>query len=81
MLRVDMNTLGFDSVNKYAIGDENSRYTNTIGIFSKISFARMHHEISGLQIKVRRGPDSPPDRWIDLLYDTIKEINGYGGAE
>ena len=80
MLRVDMKTLGFDSVNKYAIGDENSRYTNTIGIFSKISFARMHHEISGLQIKVRRGPDSP-SRWIDLLYDTIKEINGYGGAE
>lgn len=81
MLRVDMKTLGFDSVNKYAIGDENSRYTNTIGIFSKISFARMHHEISGLQIKVRRGPDSPSNRWIDLLYDTIKEINGYGGAE
>ena len=75
-----MKTLGFERVNKYAIGDENSRYTNTIGIFSKISFARMHHEISGLQIKVRRGPDSPSNR-IDLLYDTIKEINGYGGAE
>ena len=80
MLRVDMENLGFDSVNKYAIGDENSRYTNTVGIFSKISFARMHHEISGLQIKVRREPDSPSyDKWKGL-YDTIKMINGYGGA-
>ena len=73
MLRVDMKTLGFDSVNKYAIGDENSRYTNTIGIFSRISFARMHHEISGLQIKVRREPDSPSNRWIDLLMTRSKK--------
>ena len=81
MLRVDMENLGFDSINKYAIGDENSRYTNTVGIFSKISLARMHHEISGLQIKVRREHDVPShDKWKDL-YDTIKEINGYGGAQ
>lgn len=78
MLRVDMENLGFDSVNKYAIGDENFRYTNTIGIFSKISFARMHHEISRLQIKVRRELDGPShDKWKGL-YNTIKMINGYG---
>lgn len=54
---------------------------NTIGIFSKISLARMHHEISGLQINVRRDPDSPShEKWKEL-YDTIKEINGYGGAQ
>ena len=80
MLRVDMENLGFDSVNKYAIGDENSRYTNTIGIFSKISLARMHNEISGLQINVRRDPDAPShEKWREL-YNTIKKINGYGGA-
>ena len=81
MLRVDMENLGFDSVNKYAIGDENSRYTNTIGIFSKISLARMHHDISGLQIKVRRDPDVPSNKKWRELYNTIKEINGYGGAK
>lgn len=81
MLRVDMENLGFDSVNKYAIGDENSRYTNTIGIFSKISLARMHHDISGLQIKVRRDPDVPSNEKWRELYNTIKEINGYGGAK
>ena len=81
MLRVDMENLGFDSINKYAIGDENSRYTNTVAMFSKISFARMHNEIAGLQIKVRRDPDIPSnDKWKDL-YDSIKEINGYGGAK
>ena len=78
MLRVDMDNLGFDSINKYAIGDENSRYTNTIALFSKISFARIHNEISGLQIKVRRSSDSPSnEKWMDL-YNSIKKINGYG---
>lgn len=81
MLRVDMENLGFDSVNKYSIGEGNSRYTNVIGIFSKISLARMHYEISGLQIKVRRDPDvSSNEKWREL-YNTIKEINGYGGAK
>ena len=81
MLRVDMENLGFDSINKYAIGDENSRYTNTVAMFSKISFARMHNEISGLQIKVRKEPDTPSnEKWNDL-YKAIKEINGYGGAK
>lgn len=81
MLRVDMENLGFDSVNKYATGDENSRYTNTIGIFTKISLARMHHEISSLQINVRREPDAPShEKWKEL-YETIKEINGYGGSQ
>ena len=81
MLRVDMENLGFDSINKYAIGDDNSRYTNTVAMFSKISFSRMHNEIAGLQIKVRRESDSPSNpKWTDL-YNTIKEINGYGGAK
>lgn len=77
MIRVDMKNLGFDSINKYAIGDENnSRYTNTIAIFSKISFARLHTEVSSLQIKVKRDPDqAAASDWSDL-YSTIKEING-----
>ncbi len=81
MLRVDMETLGFDTVNKYAVGDENTRYTNSISIFSKISLARMHHEISGLQIKVCRDDDAPAQgKWREL-YDTIKNMNGYGGTQ
>lgn len=77
MLRVDMENLGFDSINKYAIGnDENSRYTNAIAMFSKISFARLHNEISSLQIKVKREPDrANNEKWNDL-YKKLKIMNG-----
>lgn len=77
MIRVDMENLGFDSINKYAIGDEtNQRYSNTIAMFSKISFARIHTEIAGLQIKVLRDSDSAAsDKWNEL-YSKLKEMNG-----
>ena len=77
MLRVDMENLGFDSVNKYAIGDkENSRYTNAIPMFAKISFARLHNEISGLQIRVKRENDAPTSSKWKWLYQKLKDING-----
>ena len=77
MIRVDMENLGFDSINKYAIGnDENSRYTNAIAMFSKISFARLHSEISSLQIRVKRNPDrANHDKWNNL-YNKLKIMNG-----
>lgn len=77
MIRVDMENLGFDSINKYAIGnDENSRYTNSVAVFSKISFARLHNEISSLQIKVKREPDTANhEKWNDL-YKKLKILNG-----
>ena len=77
MLRIDMENLGFDSINKYAIGDAgNSRYTNTIPMFAKISFARLHNEISGLQIKVKREGDAPTSSKWKALYQKLKVING-----
>lgn len=81
MVRVDMENLGFDSINKYAIGEDNGKYTNCIPIFSKISFARMHQEISGIPIKIKRESNAPSsDKWA-TLYDAIKNMNGYGGAK
>jgi len=80
MLRVDMENLGFDSVNKYAIGDDNSRYTNSIGIFAKISLARMHYEISGLQIKIQWNPNNKTEKWRNV-YNMLETINGYGGTK
>ena len=77
MIRVDMENLGFDSINKYAIGDEsNQRYSNTIPMFAKISFARLHTEISGLQIKVKRDTDAPASEKWRPLYTKLKELNG-----
>ena len=77
MLRVDMKNLGFNSINKYAIGEEtNSNYTNKIAIFSKINYARMHNEISNIQIDLKRNTKN--EKWDDL-YTNIEKINGYGG--
>lgn len=74
MLRVDMENLGFDSINCYAIGDENNRYTNTIAMFQRINLARKHSEISSLQIKVL--PNSKkPENWSEL-FDKLKNIVG-----
>ena len=76
MLRVDLKNLGYDSINKYAIGDSsNSKYTNRIEMFSKISFARLHNEISSLQIKVIRNQGEVSEKW-EYLYKELKKMNG-----
>ena len=74
MLRVDMENLGFDSINRYAIGDENSRYTNMIAMFQKINLARKHSEISSLQIKVSAN-SKDSSNWSEL-YGKLKDIVG-----
>lgn len=77
MVRVDMENLGFDSINKYAVGDaSNTRYTNAIPMFAKISQARLHNEISGLQVKVRRNGDMPASGKWKGLYLQLKKLNG-----
>lgn len=81
MIRVDMENLGFDSINKYAVGDDaGSRYTNIVPMFSKISFARLHNEIANLQIRVLRNGDVPGSKKWEKLYVTLKEMNGVADA-
>ena len=73
MLRVDLRSLGFASINKYAIGGENnSSYTNKIPMFSKISFARLHNEISSLSIKL---PEEVSEN-CTALYKDLSIMNG-----
>ena len=69
-LRLDMDNLGFDSVNKYAIGTDENRYTNKIPMFSKISHARLHTEISDVTVKL---PETVKPKWKPLA-DKIKEL-------
>ena len=78
MLRTDMENLGFDSINKYAIGEKNERYTNEEPLFSRIALARNHTEISSLQIKVLKDPNIARrnDKW-DELHSRLKALNGY----
>lgn len=76
MLRVDMTNLGFESVNKYAIGDLNPSYTNTIPMFSRIKAARLHNEIKNIQINtVRKDGKAGAEKW-NLLYKSLKNLNG-----
>lgn len=72
MIRIDMEKLGFDSINKYAIGDADSDYTNVIPMFSKIFTSRLHSEISSIQIKIEK-KDKPNDyKWEWLLKELLK---------
>lgn len=57
MIRIDMEALGFDTINKYALGETQDKYSNSIPMFRKIKNARSHHEISGLQIAVASAKD------------------------
>lgn len=86
MLRMDLHSLGADSVNKYAIGEGSGTYTNYIAMFSKISIARLHTEISNLQIYVgnraisehaiRKSGDTIKE--LNDLYELLNKLNGYG---
>lgn len=76
MIRIDMENLGFETINKYAIGEGSDRYSNKIAMFSKIGFARLHTEIANQRIIVQRDSDcATHEKWNDLYRD-IKEING-----
>ena len=74
MLRIDMEHLGYDSVNKYAVGEENGRYTNKIAVFSRISISRLHTDISGISVKTEK-PKSESSKWNEL-YRGLIAING-----
>lgn len=75
MLRVDMDHLGFDTTNKYAIGDDPyGKYTNRIPMFSFICNARRHTDISSLEMRFRDEAINQK-RW-GLLLDDLKKLNG-----
>lgn len=76
MLRVDMQNLGQDSINKYAIGGEgNDRYTNQTAMFAKIILARTHEEIANMYISVKRENDIAANNYWNHLYVALKNIN------
>lgn len=62
MIRTDMQHLGYDTINKYAIGEYNSQYSNNLPVFSLIANARKHADISNLTVECNycEGP------WGDL---------------
>lgn len=77
MIRVDMEHLGFDTINRYAIGwDDNDKYSNSMPMISLITYARRHTEISGIKLKMRADRQAASENWNDL-YKELCQLNGY----
>ena len=76
MIRVDMENLGFDTINNYAIGNEDKDYTNHIPMFFKIATARNNQEITNLRIQVIRTPDQAKSGKWNELYEKLKSLIG-----
>jgi uncharacterized protein with ParB-like and HNH nuclease domain len=72
MIRTDMLHLGYDTINKYAIGESNDHYSNNLPVFSLIANARKHTDISNLTIKCN---DHCENDWIELSVKLLK-LNG-----
>lgn len=82
MLRVDMTSLSKSSINKYAIGEENDSYTNTRAIFFMLRKARLHTEISDMQITLKKKDSNKKENkkkeWVQDLYNDLYKLY-YGG--
>ncbi len=77
MIRVDMQHLGFDTINRYAIGlGDNDKYSNTKPVISMITYARRHTEISGMRIEMRADDKAASDNW-NKLYEQLRRLYRY----
>lgn len=73
MLRVDMETLGEDSINLYAIG-KSVKTTNVIPMFFNIVCARREQDVANISIDVKRNSGAAAAAKWNPLYQYIKEI-------
>lgn len=71
MIRIDMQHLGYDTINKYAIGEYNVQYSNNLPVFSLIANARKHADISNLTIECNNNEKN----WSELSVNLLK-LNG-----
>ena len=77
MIRVDMLHLGFDTINRYAIGlGDNDKYSNAKPVISMIAYARKHTEISSMKLSMREDEKAACETW-DKLYEKLCKLNGY----
>lgn len=77
MIRVDMSHLGFDTINRYAIGiGDNDKYSNAIPVISMITCARKHTEISGMRLNIMTDIKDANDERKNL-HNQLRQLNGY----
>ena len=74
MIRVDMDNLGMDTINNYAIGNKDKNYTNRIPMFFNIATARSNREIANMNIQIIRDPDQAQSQTWEPLYRSVKML-------
>lgn len=75
MLRVDMQNLGLDTINKYALGENNNNYTNHISMFYEIAVARKDTDIADLDVSIKRENSKELKTW-GPLYKSLENMIG-----
>ena len=76
MVRVDMQSLGFDTINRYAIGlGDNDKYSNALPVISMITTARKHTDISSMRLnmKDKEWAEKNNKKWLGLV-EMLKKI-------
>jgi hypothetical protein len=78
MVRVDMQHLGFDTINRYAIGlGDNDKYSNAMPVISMITCARKHTEISSMRLNIKFNEKSDVNvESRKKIYDGLKKLYG-----
>ena len=78
MLRVDMDHLGMDTINRYAIGrGDTDKYSNVLPVISLITLARRHTEIAGLSLHLSRPQGQAKSSKWQELYNKLLRLNSY----
>ena len=77
MIRVDMRTLSYKTINKYATGSENDKtlYSNRIPMFYRIVHSITPNQIANINIIIIRTNDSAKKEKWNPLYKDIKKLN------
>ena len=77
MVRIDMLHLGFDTINRYAIGQgNNDKIQQCHACDINDVYARRHTEISSMRLSLRSDGKAASDKWNDL-YNKLLQLNGY----
>lgn len=74
MLRVDRQLLGFDSINKYAVGEStNTNNSNNIPMFERICRARIHTDLAMEQVTLKEPSTDNEKNW-KWLYTALTNL-------
>lgn len=65
-IRIDMRTLGYDTINNYAIGSDNKKYTYHIDMFNKIFNIKESNELFIASVKLVTNDNDKKD-WYNKL--------------